>query len=73
MSSVVHRQTVVLVSSWLQGFNKLKLFVSVGSQKGSNYGSLLTGDGNLQIFAKTGYYKVRELLHLEDEDDESFI
>ncbi|XP_013884004.1 atrial natriuretic peptide receptor 1 isoform X2 [Austrofundulus limnaeus] len=27
------------------------------SLKGSNYGSLLTGDGNLQIFAKTGYYK----------------
>lgn len=27
-------------------------------QRGSNYGSLMTGDGNLQVFAKTGYYKV---------------
>ncbi|MEQ2266550.1 Nitrogen permease reactivator protein [Xenotaenia resolanae] len=27
------------------------------SLRGSNYGSLMTGDGNLQIFAKTGYYK----------------
>uniref|UniRef100_A0A671W4T2 Guanylate cyclase n=1 Tax=Sparus aurata TaxID=8175 RepID=A0A671W4T2_SPAAU len=27
------------------------------SLRGSNYGSLLTGDGNLQVFAKTGYYK----------------
>ncbi|CAL1612253.1 unnamed protein product [Knipowitschia caucasica] len=27
------------------------------SLKGSNYGSLMTGDGNLQVFAKTGYYK----------------
>lgn len=27
------------------------------SLKGSNYGSLTTGDGNLQVFAKTGYYK----------------
>uniref|UniRef100_A0A6Q2Y6C9 Guanylate cyclase n=1 Tax=Esox lucius TaxID=8010 RepID=A0A6Q2Y6C9_ESOLU len=25
--------------------------------RGSNYGSLLTGDGNFQVFAKTGYYK----------------
>ncbi|XP_013769053.1 atrial natriuretic peptide receptor 1-like [Pundamilia nyererei] len=28
------------------------------SLRGSNYGSLMTGDGNLQIFAKTGYHKV---------------
>uniref|UniRef100_A0AAX7V573 Guanylate cyclase n=1 Tax=Astatotilapia calliptera TaxID=8154 RepID=A0AAX7V573_ASTCA len=27
------------------------------SLRGSNYGSLMTGDGNLQIFAKTGYHK----------------
>uniref|UniRef100_A0A3Q2EHI6 guanylate cyclase n=1 Tax=Cyprinodon variegatus TaxID=28743 RepID=A0A3Q2EHI6_CYPVA len=27
------------------------------SLRGSNCGSLMTGDGNLQIFAKTGYYK----------------
>ncbi|MBN3299922.1 ANPRA protein, partial [Amia calva] len=27
------------------------------SQRGSNYGSLLTTEGNYQIFAKTGYYK----------------
>ncbi|KAM4600545.1 atrial natriuretic peptide receptor 1-like [Polymixia lowei] len=27
------------------------------SLRGSNYGSLITGDGNLQVFAKTGYYK----------------
>ncbi|KAM6910548.1 atrial natriuretic peptide receptor 1-like [Xenentodon cancila] len=27
------------------------------SLRGSNYGSLTTGDGNLQVFAKTGYYK----------------
>uniref|UniRef100_A0A4W6DC86 Guanylate cyclase n=1 Tax=Lates calcarifer TaxID=8187 RepID=A0A4W6DC86_LATCA len=27
------------------------------SLRGSNYGSLMTGDGNLQVFAKTGYYK----------------
>ncbi|XP_034021190.1 atrial natriuretic peptide receptor 1-like [Thalassophryne amazonica] len=27
------------------------------SLKGSNYGSLMTGEGNLQVFAKTGYYK----------------
>uniref|UniRef100_A0A669CJG0 Guanylate cyclase n=1 Tax=Oreochromis niloticus TaxID=8128 RepID=A0A669CJG0_ORENI len=26
-------------------------------RSGSNYGSLMTGDGNLQIFAKTGYHK----------------
>lgn len=28
-------------------------------QRGSNYGSLMTAEGNMQIFAKTGYYKVR--------------
>uniref|UniRef100_A0A672H1K6 Guanylate cyclase n=1 Tax=Salarias fasciatus TaxID=181472 RepID=A0A672H1K6_SALFA len=27
------------------------------SLRGSNYGSLMTADGNLQVFAKTGYYK----------------
>ncbi|KAM9309583.1 atrial natriuretic peptide receptor 1-like [Pholidichthys leucotaenia] len=27
------------------------------SLRGSNYGSLMTGDGHLQVFAKTGYYK----------------
>ncbi|CAJ1063134.1 atrial natriuretic peptide receptor 1-like [Xyrichtys novacula] len=27
------------------------------SLRGSNYGSLMTGDGNVQVFAKTGYYK----------------
>ncbi|XP_043972561.1 atrial natriuretic peptide receptor 1-like isoform X4 [Gambusia affinis] len=27
------------------------------SLRGSNYGSLMTGDGNLQVFAKTGYCK----------------
>ncbi|XP_056617912.1 atrial natriuretic peptide receptor 1 isoform X2 [Triplophysa dalaica] len=27
------------------------------SLRGSNYGSLLTADGNLQVFAKTGYFK----------------
>ncbi|XP_037532425.1 atrial natriuretic peptide receptor 1-like [Nematolebias whitei] len=27
------------------------------SLKGSNYGSLMTADGNVHIFAKTGYYK----------------
>ncbi|XP_037309025.2 atrial natriuretic peptide receptor 1 [Pungitius pungitius] len=27
------------------------------SLRGSNCGSLMTGDGNLQVFAKTGYYK----------------
>lgn len=27
-------------------------------QRGSNYGSLLTADGNFQVFAKTGYFKV---------------
>uniref|UniRef100_A0A8C6L6S0 Guanylate cyclase n=1 Tax=Nothobranchius furzeri TaxID=105023 RepID=A0A8C6L6S0_NOTFU len=27
------------------------------SLRGSNFGSLLTGDGNLRVFAKTGYYK----------------
>lgn len=27
------------------------------SLRGSNLGSLMTGDGNLQVFAKTGYYK----------------
>ncbi|KAG9355284.1 hypothetical protein JZ751_000122 [Albula glossodonta] len=26
-------------------------------QRGSNYGSLLTMEGNFQIYAKTGYYK----------------
>uniref|UniRef100_A0A8C4DTD9 Guanylate cyclase n=1 Tax=Dicentrarchus labrax TaxID=13489 RepID=A0A8C4DTD9_DICLA len=31
------------------------------SLRGSNYGSLMTGDGNLQVFAKTGYYKVSHL------------
>uniref|UniRef100_A0A6Q2XK50 Guanylate cyclase n=1 Tax=Esox lucius TaxID=8010 RepID=A0A6Q2XK50_ESOLU len=28
------------------------------SMRGSNYGSLLTMEGNFQIYAKTGYYKV---------------
>ncbi|XP_034003979.1 atrial natriuretic peptide receptor 1-like [Trematomus bernacchii] len=27
------------------------------SLRGSNYGSLMTGDGNMQVFAKTGYFK----------------
>uniref|UniRef100_A0A3P9I1J2 Guanylate cyclase n=1 Tax=Oryzias latipes TaxID=8090 RepID=A0A3P9I1J2_ORYLA len=27
------------------------------SLRGSNYGSLMTANGNLQVFAKTGYYK----------------
>ncbi|KAK5861662.1 hypothetical protein PBY51_017120 [Eleginops maclovinus] len=27
------------------------------SLRGSNYGSLMTGDGNMQVFAKTGYYR----------------
>ncbi|KAL2084551.1 hypothetical protein ACEWY4_020069 [Coilia grayii] len=27
------------------------------SLRGSNYGSLLTGDGNFQVFAKTGYFR----------------
>uniref|UniRef100_A0A8D3CZX4 Guanylate cyclase n=1 Tax=Scophthalmus maximus TaxID=52904 RepID=A0A8D3CZX4_SCOMX len=26
-------------------------------RSGSNYGSLMTADGNMQVFAKTGYYK----------------
>ncbi|MEQ2169354.1 hypothetical protein GOODEAATRI_024374 [Goodea atripinnis] len=37
------------------------------SLRGSNYGSLMTGDGNLQIFAKTGYYKVSFFLHIPSE------
>uniref|UniRef100_A0AAY4CY16 Guanylate cyclase n=1 Tax=Denticeps clupeoides TaxID=299321 RepID=A0AAY4CY16_9TELE len=40
-----------------------KMLRSMGSKltlslRGSNYGSLLTGDGNMQVFAKTGYFKV---------------
>uniref|UniRef100_A0AAQ5ZI53 Guanylate cyclase n=1 Tax=Amphiprion ocellaris TaxID=80972 RepID=A0AAQ5ZI53_AMPOC len=31
------------------------------SLRGSNYGSLMTRDGNLQVFAKTGYYKMRDV------------
>uniref|UniRef100_A0AAY4CXG1 Guanylate cyclase n=1 Tax=Denticeps clupeoides TaxID=299321 RepID=A0AAY4CXG1_9TELE len=39
-----------------------KMLRSMGSKltlslRGSNYGSLLTGDGNMQVFAKTGYFK----------------
>lgn len=30
----------------------------VSVQKGSNYGSLMTMEGNFQIYTKTGYYKV---------------
>lgn len=35
---------------------------AVSPQRGSNYGSLMTANGNLQVFAKTGYYKVRQFL-----------
>ncbi|CAB1334274.1 unnamed protein product [Coregonus sp. 'balchen'] len=50
--------------SWedIQMSNVEKVLRSAGSKltlslRGSNYGSLLTGDGNFQVFAKTGYYK----------------
>ncbi|XP_070995599.1 atrial natriuretic peptide receptor 1-like [Oncorhynchus clarkii lewisi] len=50
--------------SWedMQMSNMEKVLRSAGSKltlslRGSNYGSLLTGDGNFQVFAKTGYYK----------------
>uniref|UniRef100_A0A8C7M8T7 Guanylate cyclase n=1 Tax=Oncorhynchus kisutch TaxID=8019 RepID=A0A8C7M8T7_ONCKI len=50
--------------SWedIQMSNMEKVLRSAGSKltlslRGSNYGSLLTGDGNFQVFAKTGYYK----------------
>ncbi|XP_067094422.1 atrial natriuretic peptide receptor 1 [Osmerus mordax] len=50
--------------SWedIQMSNLEKVLRSAGSKltlslRGSNYGSLLTGDGNFQVFAKTGYYK----------------
>ncbi|KAM8870436.1 atrial natriuretic peptide receptor 1 isoform 3-T3 [Spinachia spinachia] len=33
------------------------LTVYPSPQRGSNCGSLMTGDGNLQVFAKTGFYK----------------
>lgn len=47
-------------------------FVScVCLQRGSNYGSLMTGDGNLQVFAKTGYYKVSVLLVFFSDDNKS--
>jgi len=36
----------------------ISLVLSHSLQKGSNYGSLLTADGNFQMFAKTGYFKV---------------
>ncbi|MGH0178635.1 UNVERIFIED_CONTAM: hypothetical protein FKN15_078052 [Acipenser sinensis] len=32
-------------------------------QRGSNYGSLITTDGNFQIYAKTGHYKGMAFLH----------
>lgn len=34
-------------------------------QRGSNFGSLMTGDGNLQVFAKTGFYKVSDLVQFD--------
>ncbi|KAG7469514.1 hypothetical protein MATL_G00129560 [Megalops atlanticus] len=50
--------------SWedIQMSNMEKVLRSVGSKltlslRGSNYGSLLTAEGNFQVFAKTGYYK----------------
>lgn len=43
---------------WVQTGSKTRL-MSFCLQRGSNYGSLMTGDGNLQVFAKTGFYKVR--------------
>ncbi|XP_041962871.1 atrial natriuretic peptide receptor 1 [Alosa sapidissima] len=50
--------------SWedIQMSNLEKVLRSAGSKltlslRGSNYGSLLTGDGNFQVFAKTGYFK----------------
>ncbi|KAJ8398494.1 hypothetical protein AAFF_G00427490 [Aldrovandia affinis] len=50
--------------SWedIQMSNLEKVLRSVGSKltlslRGSNYGSLLTADGNFQVFTKTGYYK----------------
>ncbi|KAG1947936.1 atrial natriuretic peptide receptor [Pimephales promelas] len=50
--------------SWedIQMSNLEKALRSTGSKltlslKGSNYGSLLTADGNFQMFAKTGYFK----------------
>ncbi|XP_030637651.1 atrial natriuretic peptide receptor 1 [Chanos chanos] len=50
--------------SWedIQMGNLEKALRSTGSKltlslKGSNYGSLMTGDGNFQVFAKTGYFK----------------
>ncbi|KAJ8290051.1 hypothetical protein GJAV_G00008170 [Gymnothorax javanicus] len=46
----------------IQMSNLEKVLRSVGSKltlslRGSNYGSLLTADGNFQVFTKTGYYK----------------
>lgn len=35
-------------------------------QKGSNCGSLMTMEGNLQIYTKTGYYKVCDKPPAED-------
>ncbi|KAJ7985581.1 hypothetical protein DPEC_G00353560 [Dallia pectoralis] len=50
--------------SWedIQMSNLEKLLRRAGSKftlslRGSNYGSFITGDGNFQVFAKTGYYK----------------
>lgn len=50
--------------SWedIQMSNLEKTLRSTGSKltlslRGSNYGSLLTADGNFQVFAKTGYFK----------------
>lgn len=36
----------------------ISVVISHSLQRGSNYGSLLTADGNFQLFAKTGYFKV---------------
>ena len=68
--SFQYKHTSVLYRQWYTSFRDYPQTIHTNSycnhvpmcfalQRGSNYGSLLTGDGNFQVFAKTGYYKVR--------------
>lgn len=49
-----------LIYTTIPGFSFITfLNTVVSSQRGSSYGSLITAHGKYQLFAKTGYFKVR--------------
>ncbi|XP_034729528.1 atrial natriuretic peptide receptor 2-like [Etheostoma cragini] len=53
----IHQMVSIIIFFLFMMTLTITVFIYSCLQRGSNYGSLMTGDGNMQVFAKTGYYK----------------